>query len=116
MRFSAYGIEIVGKVLKCGSSKSVKEYQIEYTWADDGKSYLEWCCSKDRNQLPDDPLVAEPEFASSTTLVPEEPEQEAEASAEMVGLTAVQKAPEEKEEANVKMEIDEEVADAGSIT
>jgi hypothetical protein len=56
VRFSAYGIEIVGKVLKCGSSESVKEYQIEYTWADDGKSYLEWCCSKDLE--PDDPLVA----------------------------------------------------------
>ena len=37
--------EVVGNVRKCDDSASV--YQIEYTWADDGKTYLEWLNSED---------------------------------------------------------------------
>ena len=103
MQLLAYGREIAGKVLKCDNSKRVMEYQIEYTWADDGKSYLEWCCSEDLE--PDDPLVAVEAHVDSPVqlaLVPEDPEQEAEPAK----LTVVQKTCEE-EEAAVKMEFDD---------
>ena len=81
-------------------------------WPDDGKSYLEWRCSDDLE--PDDPLVAveaHVDLLVQPTLVPEDPEQKpepAEASEETAKLTAVQKTPEEKEGATIKMEIDED--------
>ena len=39
---------------KCDDSASVVKYQIEYTWADDGKAYIEWQNTADLKI--DDPL------------------------------------------------------------